>query len=173
MGAFLPFFIIIVAVILVAGPIFMLQPTKRQRQQERLRRLALEQGLHVQMRSIPPGLHLERKESHLPVYTLRFDDDHAMPSWLLVKGKTQHDIHFYDQWNWVGQPPTLSKNQGAELQRFIDQLPKGSLGVGVDRQTVHVFWREVGVDSEVARLHAWLQEFRSWCLKELATPATE
>ena len=111
------------------APLLEMMPSRRQRQVARLRQLARERGMQVQLRPAPP--------------LLRIDDSLAWYSRPLVAAADVslppgEYIRDYDGWR---RRAGTSPHQLAEL---LDGLPADANYVNVEQRAVGVFWEERG-----------------------------
>ncbi len=151
-----PIMIVAAAVVMVVGPIMLMQPTNLQRRQSSLRQYAIEKGLRVQLKPAPAGAVAVDERDMLPVYTLPVTDPQAekrkaVQPWLLVKRQLCHDIHFSGHWDWFegrrGPPPLENA-----LRQIIDELPADVIAIGAGPQGSYLFWGENGNKKSIDKL---------------------
>ena len=159
---------------LIIGPILVLLPSPRQREQMGLRRIAMAGGISVSLSAIDdPDPDLKKYTSALgkplqPVikciaYQLRrkrSDDWRRTPHiyWKLVKGPGQRDKQLPPEWCWrdtdlAKLPATLHMTLIAKLS----DLPADVIAVEESGYFVSLYWREKGGLGALERVCVFLE----------------
>ena len=133
--------IIFFAVSLIVGPIFMFQPSQRDRRLANLRTAAAQKGIHVRL------VHIEftaDKPRELAVYSKSIDNDdkHQQSDWVLLKTPMNHEIHFMGQWDWQERNRQAPEICHPALKKWLHELPDAIYGVGFYRSSIGVYWKE-------------------------------
>lgn len=136
------FVILIVACAIVLGPIAMLRPSPAQRRRENLRLHASKMGVRFSMRQLPLLKTDMEKPTPTPVYYLPPQDkSRAIPEWILVRTRYEHEANFYHEWDWQSDVrPTTAVC--ACLKRYLPQLPASISAVSQGGLGTCMFWSE-------------------------------
>ncbi len=153
--SWLPVLLVLLALCMVAGPILMLKPTRRQRNLAHLRARASALGLRVHLG------HIEGEE--LGVYQLPWPSTrnftYSGRDWCLERKGYAHEIHINDFWYWQnGVEPTAAVVEYMRLQ--LAALPEGVKGIAGNSQGLGCFWDERGGESAQDRIQQWLGSAR-------------
>lgn len=166
--------IVFILVLVAAGPIMWLRPSKLQLKQIKLRQFAMSKGLKVELRA-PPGVSSTRAESEdgeatslsWVAYTYPRGGEAgaeirkgAKPrQWGLFRSRYEHELNFYGVWRWQndqGQP--VSEHLG----EMLDQLPEDVKAISVHPGGATAFWHEKGGESEIASITSMLTSIVLW-----------
>lgn len=164
--------IVVLAVLMMVGPLMAIRPTKSQSRLAGLRQLALKEGLSVRMRQDPSAY----QKGLIAVYTLHLPGHQNNQTgekppeqnknvrkanrWLLTRREYSHELHFQGEWDWRGEDrPALS------LQKFLKQhvmeLDDSFLAVESSGHSFGVYWTErlagKTAGQRVGEVAAWLK----------------
>lgn len=135
------FGVIALAIAMILGPIMMLQPTQGLARIARLRTLASQHGLSVQL--LPKSESPNKVE--LAKYNLAWKDPQRRNAetdgWSLMFRSMAHDIHFDGNWDWGGKG-RVSEQYSVELKNFLKTLPEGFKGVVANGGGIGIVWDE-------------------------------
>ncbi len=135
------FGLIALAIAMIVGPIMMLQPTQGMARIARLRTLASQNGLSVQL--VPKSESPQAKER--AKYSIAWRDPQRKTNetrgWSLVMMNISHDIHFFGKWDWVGKG-RATEAYIPEIKALLETLPEGYYGVVSNGGGVGVIWDE-------------------------------
>jgi len=150
------FFILIVVIALILGPLVMLKPKPGQKIKEQLRMNARALGLRFTLRSLPK-LKTDMEASGVcPVYYLPPSEALAsQPEWLLMRTRYEHEANFYKEWDWQTDS-VATRDAQALLLGFMPQLPVSVCAISAGPQGVCVFWREQGGEPVLTLIHDML-----------------
>lgn len=134
-----PIVILVFVVALALGPIMMMRPSPRQRQLARMRALAQKRGFVVRMAHNP----MEGTDSGvLAIYSIPWPQGGFIsPPWLLLKKNYNHDIHFYQHWDWQGSNKAHELWQ-SELRQGLQRLPPAIVALECNTLGLGCFWSE-------------------------------
>lgn len=154
----IPVVIVALAIAMVVGPILLIQPSKRQKRQSRLRNYAIHKGFRVQLLPFPENLDAVKSGDLIPVYTLPWEtSSKRQASWLLIKRPFSHETHFYGTWQWhCPQPASAEWHQ--PLQQVLSTLPDSFIALGNGPQGIFVFWLERGGEELINVAYEQLSE---------------
>ncbi len=143
--------VIIVGVIaMVVGPIFMLQPSARDRRLSQLRQTAAQKGMSVRLGSLA----LTSGKRTLAVYSLAMPKSTQLQvNFSLIQQGFIHDLHFNQQWDWANKKQIAPAKYQRVLFALLDQLDvdnlnKHILGLEFTPTSVGVYWDERGMEIE-------------------------
>lgn len=137
------FIIIVLAVALVVGPAMMIRPSPAQKNQTRLRAIALGKGIRITVRNLPQQSAESEKPAPVSVYFIAPANHQLDDDWFLLRTSYTHDIHFLDSWAWQGNLRATAAEQ-AVLKKYLPLLPESVRGVSVGSKGVCVYWQERG-----------------------------
>lgn len=134
--------VICLSVALMLGPLMLMRPTKSQQRTAAIRLAAQGKNLRIGMEKDPRS----QTNRSLMVYSLLTqEDDSAEPEklsdWFLLKQKFTHELHFQDNWDWLGSDRPDARTQEMLAQQLC-QLPPGVIAIKKNRLGVHLFWNE-------------------------------
>ncbi len=175
------FWLLLIGVlVLVAGPIFWVLPTARQRQETNLRQRALASGVSVRLARLEhPNPAAEERVSAggrtrtiwIPCarYALRVGqsrDAEGMQQWQLIRDCGGYNPEMEDERlpsGWLWRDKSRQPIHGAELeavQGILGRLPLDVLALEVKDGEVGVFWLEKGELGQVDTIVAALADLR-------------
>ncbi len=165
-----------IAVLVIIGPALVLLPSKRQKEQMSLRRVAAARGITVELCSIDdpdPSGHLQDYTSSLGkalprvikciAYKLarkRTDDWRRTPpvSWKLVRRTARKVNDAPPGWDWQDTDhATLPGHLRKALLDRVAKLPDDVIAVGEAGYMVSVYWRENGGTEALNHLCEFLE----------------
>jgi len=160
---------IILAIIL--SPLLSLKSSTRLKQQEVMRRLAREEGIHVQM-SRKVDARDDEKALESICYRLGWGRSTAANNgkdlsgvsrgWTLVQGGMRGMEADWPNWRWFeGPAPSVVNNL---LNMVVPELPQGVDGVKVDQGGVAIFWDERGTENDARSIVTALKILRDQLL---------
>ncbi len=136
----LPLVFVLLAVALIVGPIMMMQPSARQRQEIALRGQAIKLGLRVHILPLKVGA----ETRHIPAYCLPWKTDRAdHRHWLLQRRSFEHELHFWKEWAWTEGAEGDKKWHDA-LRGLLPEMPDTVVAVGNGPQGLCIYWTEKG-----------------------------
>lgn len=140
---------------LVISPIFWLLPSRRQRYQMHLRKMALHGGIRVRLEKFE----LNGEQIPAIVYRCERGDDGkntarrfrlAHIPRLEKERLDARGEEFIPNWVWLQSPiPDASDEQLAALKTVLEQLPEDTLIFEAGTSTVSLWWRENGTPEQV------------------------
>lgn len=144
------YFVIIIVLALVVGPVLWVRPSPRTRQLERLRQYARENGLQVQMRAVPSLNSTEREiDSQIMAYIRpwkKVERIKGLPDgFLLGRPSSEGD--------W-----TLYRAKNRLLDDDMVGLPESAKILEVSEEGVILYWRETGNKDRVELLAQTLEK---------------
>ena len=152
--------IIIFVIAMLAGPVFMLQPSKRQRHLAQTRTAAAEQGLRVRMARVPDKTATRKKS--VAVYTRSWPnlgDRHLRRSGLLlIRSDYSHELHVSDHWAVESGELPLDDPLRTKLEGHLNTLPASILGIEISASGVGAYWSEQEGQSFLPKLGALLED---------------
>ncbi|WP_346839886.1 hypothetical protein [Microbulbifer sp. SAOS-129_SWC] len=155
MAGWLPLIIILLAVVLVVGPVMWLKPSSRDRRLADLRQRAARAGMSVQMQPLPAAL----GEGSAAVYTQRWRDRRRLQlGWSLELQRMEHEMHFAGRWDWSGGR-SAPEPAWEPLRELLAQLPRDACAVVASDSGLGVQWHEDSGESGMAALEGALPEF--------------
>lgn len=128
----LVFIFLIIA--MIVGPIMLMRPSKRDKRIAALRQKAAMQGMQVRLNQYQNG--------SVTVYSLGVKRPKDAAKWQLVKQIYKHEIHFYNQWQFVKNTPSLLPAQSTKLKQLIDTLNDSFVGLETGSDTIGIWWNE-------------------------------
>ncbi len=142
-------YLLILFIIAVAlAPLTHFLPSKRQRQQARMREHAAVEGLFVEFRDLPGSEQdpdMRRGSSQVIYYGKRLPPARGKPrsrrAWLPRE----------EGWRGLGHREAMSET--------LAGLPASVLAASVDEGSCGVYWREAGEDEDAARI---VQQVQAW-----------
>ncbi len=141
--------LILLAIIMLVGPIMMFRPSVRDRRLAALRQEAVSIGLQVRLASY----RLQGKQRDVAIYSLPVVDlPSASAGWQLLRQAYTHDIHFYRQWQLQGELSPMTQATQASLKSFLDTLPASIVGVEVNHPWVCLWCLEDQLNADVNHL---------------------
>lgn len=163
MSQLLILLLIVIAMGVVLYPVMQLMPSGRQRQQQKLREVALKAGIQIKIRQpeLPEALIATYKGIHDTVaYSLGYFEDHCIDGTFTALRSQLSD----NQWIWLND-----RFPGGDLltriQPLLADLPAFIRAIELAPHQVSIFWNECGEarDIEVIReqlenLHQLLQD---------------
>jgi len=141
---------LIVAVALVLGPIMMMRPNPAQKRLEAMRLLARAEGVQYSIRNLPRQADEADKPAPVAVYFLPPTNAHS-PSWMLMRTRYQHDIHFLGWWAWRNEGRPNNAEQ-AVLREQLDTLPESVRAVSAGTEGISVYWDETGGEAVLKQI---------------------
>lgn len=134
--------VIFLAVMMMIGPIMMIQPSPRQRALSKLRINALKKNLHVTMVSNPIG----DDPSFLAEYSYpKINDDKQqkkVTSWRLTYKNYEHELHFYKHWDGLTKG-LLSVDYENKITQVLTKLPMTIVAIEMKKIGPAITWKEV------------------------------
>ena len=130
--------IIVLVACMALGPVFLLQPSRRQRQLANYRSTAAREGLKVGMS--------DYMGDSVATYTLRWPQDSvnkfAVEPIHLTRKEYKHELHIADYWQVNGKiaSPQLSN----QLTDILQAVPESVVGMDVNNDGVALWWKETG-----------------------------
>ncbi|GAB1257003.1 hypothetical protein NBRC116494_15050 [Aurantivibrio plasticivorans] len=178
MGMWVSILIIGLTIAMVAGPVFWLSPSDRDRRIGSLRARAANCGLKVQL--VPRDqLRLDTREDkdEVAVYFLPWDlsqdQEKALAvldsgnNWLLSRRPSAHEIHFHHHWQWLsGKAPGSLQRDSEKLEPlkvFVESLNPTIVALQCRPDGVAIAWTEKGGVDSVDRLKTTLQDLKQIC----------
>ena len=146
----MPILIILAAVSLLVGPIMLMQPTKQQQLQARLRGRAAKLGLRVQLAGKPAGLPQEGAFYCLPWEHV----EDAKQLWFLRRMSYAHDLHIAGYWEWRQRDDTVAE---ALLADVLTTIPEEIFSLNAGPQGLCVYWSERGGEARLDQIEEWLR----------------
>ena len=132
--------------VMVLGPVMLLQPSTRDRRLNELRGGAQERGVKVTMQTLPSQATDLGDPDLVPVYRLpAAKGGGPTRSWMLVRGVYQHEAHFLGDWVWQGRERASAEEQDC-LTALLPGLPKSVRAVAGDAAGWSIYWMELGGD---------------------------
>ncbi|RYY75654.1 MAG: hypothetical protein EOO52_09755 [Gammaproteobacteria bacterium] len=154
---------LIVAVALVLGPVMMMRPNPAQKRKELMRLAARAEGVQYSVRNLPRQADEAEKPDPIAVYFLPPTEAGSSQSWMLLRTRYQHDIHFLGWWAWRdGNRPTDAEEN--VLRGYLVNLPESVKAVSAGTEGIGVYWDETGgepVLNEILQLLKSLKEASS------------
>ncbi|MFL0798548.1 MAG: hypothetical protein K6L73_13785 [Cellvibrionaceae bacterium] len=149
--------IVILLVLVAAGPIMWLRPTPAQKKQIRLRQLAMSKGMKVELRAPPGEANTDDSTFGWVAYTLCRDPGSIKGrkprQWTLFRSGYEHELNYYGVWRWLGGK---NVSLGGGVPKLLDALPECVSAVSVNPGGGTVFWREQGDEAEVLAIESAL-----------------
>ncbi len=128
--------LIVLAIAMVVGPVFMIQPSKRQRKTAKLRAHAASLGMMVKLASS------DKPALTGAFYTLPIKSKKkTTSSWCLIEGNFAHDIHFFNKWDWQGKEQAAPGLADA-IKTIIENFPDSISAFGINNMGIYVLWDE-------------------------------
>lgn len=170
--AAMTYFFIGLAILLIIGPIFALLPSKRQKAQLALRKVARERGLSVELTQVDdpdpqPGAYISATGKRLPqvkaciayrVQRKRQDTWQKLPrvNWAIARrSETSYDLA--EGWSWIDtDTDTLSPQFVETLKNLLRLLPADTFKVDEVGSVASIYWTEQGDEGDVAAIHEFL-----------------
>jgi len=156
MASWVPLLIILLAVVLVIGPVMWLKPSSRDRRLASLRQAAASAGFRVQMQKLP----VSQGEGTAAVYFSGWRNPRRLSTgWGLEIKRMQHEMHFSGVWDWRNgrHAPEAA---ASPLRELLSQLPADSLAVLATEGGLGVQWRESSGDAGFKAIQHALTELR-------------
>lgn len=142
------FVMLIVAGVLVLGPISMLRPSASQRRKEQLRVRAHARGIRFTMRRLPALKTDTEQRLAMPVYylppkTTAID----VPEWILMRTPYEHEGNFHRDWAWQ-TPVRPNERVSTLLKIYLPRLPQSVAAISHGPLGICVFWSEKAVSEK-------------------------
>ena len=180
------YLIVIIAVLMVVGPVIAILPSKRQKEQMAMRRIAMARGLSVQLVNIEdpdpaPGEYLTNTGKPLePVMkAMAYRIARRRPSdWRLVPQVDWCVIRKHDAtpgplpagWAFAPEPgPEMSNDFKGFLASHLDNLPADVIKVEENNYQLSVYWNERGGMDAVNSVLAFVDACREFAPYRLPT----
>ncbi len=161
--------IVILAVLMMVGPLMAIRPTQSQARLAQMRQLALKAGLSVRVRQDPNAY----RKGQVAVYTINLPEQRhgateaerqqsvrKANQWLLSRREYVHELHFQGEWDWQGKDRPTPALQ-AFLKQHLAALDGSFLAVESTGHSFGLYWTEsrAGRTSEerVEEVAAWLK----------------
>lgn len=163
--------IVVLAVLMIVGPLMAIRPTKSQNRLAGLRQLALKEGLSVRMRQDPSAYN----NGLVAVYTYYLPGHknnqagEAPPQqksvrkanrWLLARREYQHELHFQGEWDWLGDERPLPPLQNF-LKDHLLKLDGSFLAVESSGHGFGLYWAErlagKSAGQRIEEIASWLR----------------
>lgn len=146
---FLAVIFAVLALAMIVGPLMMLRPSPRQAQLIKLRGIAADRGLRVQMLDNPTARVESDAASSKPemvaAYGMQLQADADSPlgalRWMLARTAFSHGIHLGGVWDWSVKEKTAPIEEET-LLAFLQNLPKSVLAVRQDGDAISILWSE-------------------------------
>lgn len=147
--------LVVIIFAMVISPIFWLMPSRRQRYQMELRKIALHEGLRVRIEKfelngekIPAVAYRWFRDADNKVKTHRFRLAHV--SRLEKEQLEARGEAFVDDWLWLERPiPDVSEEQLEALKSVLTELPEDAMIFEAGTATITLWWRENGTEEQV------------------------
>lgn len=169
--------IIVFVVLLLVAPIIALRPSERSREQSRLRRAAMSEGLQTNLTTIAdpdpdPEKYLSGTGKPLPreikliAYRLgrrRPNNWRKRPtiSWVIVRRAGAEASDLPATWQWEASlPDSASDELRSFLTNRIGGLPDDVVRVEEEDYTISVYWREKGGTEALEAIVSFLKDCR-------------
>lgn len=150
--------IVILAFALIVGPIRMMQPSKAQKNKEKMRLDARAHGVHYSLRNIPRQPDQQEAPIGMSVYFLPPVNANTN-SWMLVRASYQHEINFLGWWTWQSERrPTTAELEVLTAQ--LPTLPDSVSAVSAGNEGICVFWNETGGEAVLAQVIKLLESLK-------------
>lgn len=130
----------IFVVVMLVGPIMMLQPNKQQRRLARLRSLASKQDIRVRLGQNPTN----GEPRQLALYSRPLGELPAgvkIRTWCLGRQSLEHELNFLAEWDWVAGS-RASEYVQHELKPWVQNLPAPIRAIEVTESSVIFYWTE-------------------------------
>lgn len=148
-----PIVICALAVVMIAGPIMLMQPTPAQRRLKRLRDAAMTQGMRVRLQPIP-GETAKAGSMQPAAYCLPWPEDCRMQAeWILRKRAFSHEMHAFNHWEWLKEPVNDPIDVVAP---WLDKAPEFCQALSCSPDGLCAYWQEFGEVANVEALAGWL-----------------
>lgn len=145
---------------MVLGPVMMLQPSERDRQQAEVRRRAAGKGIRVTMEALPRQATDLHEPERIPVYRQpAAKGGGPTQEWMLVRAAYAHESHFLDDWAWQGRGRATPAERHC-LEAKLPQLPDSIRALSGDPGGWSVYWTEAGGDRALGALEEVLAALR-------------
>jgi len=145
---------------MVLGPVMMLQPSERDRQQEAVRRRATEKGLRVTLEALPKQATDLTEPERLPVYRQpAAKGGGPARDWMLVRAAYEHESHFMGMWAWQGKGRATPAERAC-LRQCLPRMPRSVRALSGDPGGWSVYWTEAGGDRALAVVEETLAALR-------------
>lgn len=139
MDSYWPVIFIICAVALAVGPVMMMQPSQRIRRLSALRQAAAQKAMRVRLTTVT----LPSGKTDVAVYSMPLPSTEAVrASWVLLQQDYQHDVNFYQQWEWDNKKHTAPAGQHAMLRELLSSFDSSIIGLEAGQSSVGVYWCE-------------------------------
>lgn len=145
--------IIFLVLCMAVGPVFMLQPSKRQRQLAALRTQAAKLGIRVR--------EVEFNKQLVAQYSLDWPNgerEFSGPKFKLIKKDYAHEMHLLDYWEV--QPQISNGELKKALLQLAKDYPQASVAVTITPEGYGMYWREVGGEANLNALEQQLKQGR-------------
>ena len=150
--------LVVIIFAMVISPIFWLMPSRRQRYQMHLRKMALHAGIKVRLEKfelngekLPATAYRWMRDADEKKTAHRFRLAHV-PRMEKERLEPRGD-EFIPGWLWLESPvPAVSDDQLEALKNVLEQLPEDSLIFEAGTATVTLWWRESGTPEQVESL---------------------
>ena len=163
MNEYLPLLIIAMAVAMVIGPIMLFKPSVRDSQLAKMRAIAVEARLKVNMSELVGKNGLSMANYVLPLTTVlsqKVIEQKKIPEWSLIKQDFVHPVHFHHEWDWASEAQAPD-TQCESVREALRTLPEGIKRLSFNATGLSVTWNErakAGRETEiVAALRNWME----------------
>ena len=150
--------LILLAIVMVVGPIMLMKPSAGQKKIADLRQVAAKMGLKVRLDTYISG---NQKQS-VAVYSLFEDLLEDTGCYLLWRKNYAHGIHFHQDWEWQklasDNPANLSPEQLERVHLWLESLAKEVVGVEINKRLVGLWWQEQNASYSLTDIHSKLKE---------------
>lgn len=162
--------IVVLAVLMIVGPLMAIRPTKNQNRLAGLRQLALKEGLSVRMRQDPSahnnGLvavytyYLPGRKNNQTGETSQRKNVRKANRWLLTRRDFPHELHFQGEWDWLGEDRPVRSLQSF-LKEHVMELDGSFLAVESSGRGFSLYWTErlarKTTEQRIDELASWLK----------------
>lgn len=138
---------------MIVGPIMLMRPSKRMKRIAALRQKAAMEGLRVRLD--------QYQNTSVTVYSLVVKRPKEAVKWQLIKQSYIHEIHFYNQWQFVNNTPPFLSTQSDKLKQFIDKLNDSFVGLEARGDSVGIWWDESFESGSVDEVKELLTTFKT------------
>ncbi len=155
---------------MVLGPVMMLQPSERDRQQAEVRRRATARGLLVSMEALPRQPTDMQEPERLPVYRQpAAKGGGPARAWMLIRSPYEHESHASGYWAWQGAGRATGAEQRC-LDEYLSELPESIRALSGDPGGWSVYWTETGGDRALKAVEGVLEALRDCNRPQASAP---
>jgi hypothetical protein len=145
-------------IVMVLGPLLMLQPSRGLQKIAALRQKAMQMGLVVQAHRHPGITDQDQWMFYLMPWP-SFINTSKIVTWALIHKNFAHEVHLKGQWDF--QAPAPDERISQTLKAQLETLPEQVIGIESTTAGVGVYWNEKGGEKQLALINAWLDDLVS------------